>query len=100
MARMDKVLTGADALPDGVPIGAGGEQRQALRLQDVAQLLAHFAHLAHRLAVHEVLRAPLARVTARDSEFTLKFRSTIAFTLIKAVVRRKEIASSCTADNM
>ena len=49
----------ADALPDDVPLVAGADHGHLLLVHDVLELLPDLAHLAHRLAVDEVVGGPL-----------------------------------------
>ena len=54
----------ADALADDVPLGAARHEHHLALIDDVLQLLADLAHLAHRLGVDEVLGAPTGGVAA------------------------------------
>ena len=52
----------ANALPDDIPVCANTHHIHLLALHDLLELSAHLPHLAHGLAVDEVVCAPLRTV--------------------------------------
>ena len=58
---------GADAFPDHIPIVPGGDNWHLLLIGNLLELGSNLAHLLHRLAVDEVLVAPIVRITGEET---------------------------------